>query len=211
MSSIVVESNIETDGKLIISNKEEIKYDNISTLNFDGILTLNNNAKTKFNTTFIATPTIENKNIAGGVSEEESETKSGDLPEGLKLIAKSDCKTCHNKNLQTIGPAYTAIAKKYKNTPENIAMLAKKVKNGGSGIWGEQAMTPHPDLADEVINEMVSYIMSLDNDDEEVKAETSETNTLTLVAATDVKEEEMLPGSLVRIYDIVANSKIYQQ
>lgn len=207
MSSIVVESNIETDGKLIISNKEEIKYDNISTLNFDGILTLNNNAKTKFNTTFIATPTIENKNIAGGVSEEESETKSGDLPEGLKLIAKSDCKTCHNKNLQTIGPAYTAIAKKYKNTPENIAMLAKKVKNGGSGIWGEQAMTPHPDLADEVINEMVSYIMSLDNDDEEVKAETSETNTLTLVAATDVKEEEMLPGSLVRIYDIVANAK----
>lgn len=114
MSSIVVESNIETDGKLIISNKEEIKYDNISTLNFDGILTLNNNAKTKFNTTFIATPTIENKNIAGGVSEEESETKSGDLPEGLKLIAKSDCKTCHNKNLQTIGPAYTAIAKNIK-------------------------------------------------------------------------------------------------
>ena len=135
MSFIVVESNIETDGKLIISNKEEIKYDNISTLNFEGILTLNNNAKTKFNTTFIATPTIENKNIAGGVSEEESETKSGDLPEGLKLIAKSDCKTCHNKNLQTIGPAYTAIAKKYKNlSPQEIKQAGSQLSISVEGI-----------------------------------------------------------------------------
>lgn len=207
MSSIVVESNIETDGKLTITNKEDVKYDNISTLNFDGVLTLNSNAKTKFNTTFIATPTIENKNIAGGVSEEESETKSGDLPEGLKLIAKSDCKTCHNKNLQTIGPAYTAIAKKYKNTPENITMLTSKVKNGGSGIWGEQVMTPHPDLAEEAINEMIRYIMSLDNDMEEVKPASSETNTLAMDPVAGLKEEDMMPGSVVRVYDIIANAK----
>ena len=157
LSSIVVENNIETDGKWTISKKEEVKIDNVTTLNVDGFLILNNNAVTKFHTTFTA-PTIENKNVAGGKDDEVVNTE-GSLPEGLQLIAKSDCKTCHNKTLQTIGPAYVAIAQKYKNTPENISLLSSKVKAGGSGVWGEQMMTPHADLAEEDINKMVSYIL----------------------------------------------------
>ncbi|MBC7884612.1 MAG: glycosyl hydrolase, partial [Saprospiraceae bacterium] len=207
LSSIVVENNISTDGKVSYSNKEDIKYDNLNVINVDGVLTLNNNGLTKFNTTFIPTPTIINKNIAGGVSEEEKEENSGALPEGLKLIAKSDCRTCHNKTLQTIGPSYTAIAKRYKNTEENIALLSGKIKKGGFGIWGEQAMTPHPDLDEEELNQMVVYVLSLDNDEEQAEPSATETNTLTMSPVSGLKEEDMLPGSIVKAFTIPSTSQ----
>lgn len=205
-SSIVVESNIDTDGKLTNIKKGDVKYDEVNTINLDGSLILNSNATTKFNTTFLSSPTIANKNVAGGEEEEEEKTEGG-LPEGLQLIAKSDCKTCHNKNLQTIGPSYTAIAQKYKNTPENNKLLSTKVKNGGSGIWGEQMMTPHPDLAEEDINKMVAYIMSLD-DDANVEPESGKgTSLVTLAPDKNIKEEELLPGSVVKVYDIAPNTQ----
>jgi cytochrome c len=202
VSSIVAESNIDTDGKMTISSKEDVKIDNASLINYDGYLILNNNASTKFNVSFVNTPTISNQNVAGGVSADEEGENVGELPEGLKLIAKSDCKTCHNKNLQTIGPAYVAIAKKYKTTPENVSLLSKKVKLGGSGIWGEQAMTPHADLADEIITEMVTYILSLDKDTESEEPKETEAAVLTMDPIPNIKEEDMLPGAVVKIYDI---------
>jgi cytochrome c len=202
-SSIVSESNIETDGKMIIVKKDEVKYDEITTLDVDGVLLLKSNAATKFNTTVITTPTIENKNIAGGVDEEEKEGNPGGLHPGLKLIARSDCKTCHNKNVKTIGPSYTDIANKYKNTPENIAMLAAKVKKGGSGIWGEQVMTAHADLPDEDAKEMVAYIMSLDND--AASEESATVKTALTLQSVSVKEDEMILGAITRIYDIPKN------
>ena len=126
-----MESNISTDGALTVLSKEDIKYDDVNALNIDAVLILNSNKSTTYHTTFISTPTIENKNVAGGNEEEENVEAEDEIPEGLKQIAKSDCKTCHNKTLQTIGPSYTAIAQKYKNTPENITLLSTKVKKGG--------------------------------------------------------------------------------
>ncbi len=49
-------------------------------------------------------------------------------------------------------------------------MLANKIISGGSGIWGAQAMTPHPELAESDAREMVRYILSLDPDDEGLQA-----------------------------------------
>ena len=208
VNSIVVESNISTDGEFLILAKEDIKYDEVNTMNIDAVLMLNSNKTTKYHTTFISTPTIENKNIAGGDDAEKEENPSGELPEGLKLIAKSDCKTCHNKTLQTIGPSYTAISQKYKNTPENVSLLSIKIKNGGSGVWGEQAMTPHPDLADEVITEMVSYIMTLDKDTEGDVIDEKGASLVTMNPDTSIKDKNLLPGSIVKIYDIPQNTQL---
>ncbi|MFZ1749652.1 MAG: family 16 glycoside hydrolase, partial [Saprospiraceae bacterium] len=206
ISSIVVESNINTDAEMSIASKVEVKYDEVSTLDVDAVLTLKSNDNTTFNVTFLNQPTIANKNVAGG--EEKEEAIEGDIPEGLKHIAKSDCKTCHNKNLQTIGPAYTAIAQKYKNSPENITLLSSKVKNGGSGVWGEQAMTPHADLPDEIINEMVAYILSLDADTEDNSVDSKSATLISLGSDTSASKENMIPGSVVKIYDIPQNTSV---
>lgn len=83
-----------------------------------------------------------------------------ELP-GEKLIAKSDCMACHNKETKIVGPAYVNIATKYENNEENIAMLSEKVIKGGTGVWGSVPMTPHPTISSADAKEMVKYILSL--------------------------------------------------
>ena len=79
---------------------------------------------------------------------------------GSALIAKSDCLTCHKQNEQLIGPSFSAIAKKYRNTTANTETLAMKIIKGGTGKWGNVPMTPHPTISKKEAVEMVRYILS---------------------------------------------------
>jgi cytochrome c len=92
---------------------------------------------------------------------------TGDVPadneKALTLIGASDCTTCHAIDRKVIGPSYKDVAKKYEDTPANVDSLIGKVKNGGSGVWGNLVMTPHPDLPEEDIRVMIKYILSLKN------------------------------------------------
>ena len=96
-----------------------------------------------------------------------STTKIGTAPTGTpsekggKLIAAADCASCHRERDKLLGPAYTAVAQKYPATPANVNMLASKIISGGSGHWGDIAMTPHPGLSKSDAQEMVRYILSL--------------------------------------------------
>jgi|Laugrespbdmm15sd_2_1035082.scaffolds.fasta_scaffold97492_2 cytochrome c len=84
-----------------------------------------------------------------------------DIEKGMTLLAKSDCLTCHKLNEKVIGPSYKEVAKKYANKPSNIKMLAGKIINGGSGVWGAIPMTAHATLSQADAELMVKYIMSL--------------------------------------------------
>ncbi|MBC6610985.1 c-type cytochrome [Hymenobacter sp. BT507] len=90
-----------------------------------------------------------------------TEPAGGAVAAGAKLIENSDCTTCHRLNEKIIGPAYEAVAEKYPDTDANVTMLAKKVISGGSGNWGQIAMTPHPNLSEKDAEAMVRYILSL--------------------------------------------------
>jgi cytochrome c len=79
----------------------------------------------------------------------------------LRLIEGSDCKACHSMEKKSIGPAYKAVALKYKQDNNAAERLAKKVIAGGSGVWGEVSMSAHPQLAMTDAKEMVRYILSL--------------------------------------------------
>lgn len=82
---------------------------------------------------------------------------------GLELIGSNDCTTCHAIDHKIIGPAYIDVSKKYEATDVEIDSLVSKVKNGGSGHWGNIPMTPHPNLSVEDARTMVKYILSLKN------------------------------------------------
>jgi cytochrome c len=74
-----------------------------------------------------------------------------------KLIKDSDCSSCHAVDRQVVGPAYSALAKRYAgqtDAPDTIDKLAAKIRDGGSG------MTPHPDLTDAQRRDMVKWILS---------------------------------------------------
>ena len=80
---------------------------------------------------------------------------------GAKLLTTYDCLSCHKEHEKLVGPAYADVAKKYSNTPENVAMLADKVIKGGAGNWGEVPMTAHPSLSKSDAEEMVKYILTI--------------------------------------------------
>jgi cytochrome c len=84
-----------------------------------------------------------------------------DYQKGLALIAGSDCLTCHKTSEKNIGPSYKDVAAKYENTEANIKMLAARVIKGGSGNWGAIPMTPHPQLKQEDVEQMIKYIFLL--------------------------------------------------
>lgn len=80
---------------------------------------------------------------------------------GLAKLKTSDCTSCHMVERKIVGPSYADVAAKYENTEENIDMLAKKVIEGGVGVWGEIPMPPHPTLSMEDAKDMVSYVLLL--------------------------------------------------
>lgn len=80
---------------------------------------------------------------------------------GSNLIGKSDCKTCHALNQKLIGPAYFEIASKYNGQTGAIGKLADKIIKGGSGVWGQIPMTPHPQISRKDASQMVNYILSV--------------------------------------------------
>ncbi len=82
---------------------------------------------------------------------------------GKRLIDLSDCKACHAQDKKSIGPAYLDIAKKYPRTNQNVNYLAEKIIQGGGGVWGEQAMSAHPQLTKNEARDMVEYILSLND------------------------------------------------
>lgn len=90
----------------------------------------------------------------------------------LAMMARSDCSTCHNMKVQTVGPSYLAIAKRYPNNIDSRNWLTSRVINGGVGNWGEVPMTPHPDMRRQDAMEMVSYILELDAEEEKERDKT---------------------------------------
>lgn len=91
---------------------------------------------------------------------QEPAVKLSPLEEGKALVEGADCLACHKINETMIGPAYKDVAAKYENTPENIDMLADKIINGTSGVWGSVPMAPHNGLSKENAKLMAAYVLS---------------------------------------------------
>lgn len=100
------------------------------------------------------------------------ETKKGETPaadditqspyyqKGVDLVAKSGCLTCHNIEDKINGPSYRDVANKYAGMPDTIVgHLAKKIIEGGSGVWGETPMIAHPAISRDDAETMVRYVL----------------------------------------------------
>jgi cytochrome c len=90
--------------------------------------------------------------------------QNNSMSNGKRLMELSDCKACHAIDKKSIGPMYIDVAKKYKGGFEVEGKLSDKIIKGGRGVWGEQAMSAHPQVSKEDAKEMVRYILSLADD-----------------------------------------------
>ncbi len=197
VSSVVMDAEIETNATWEKVSEAKSNFEAKNYLDISGNLVLKNGSS-YFNVN-IDKATIADQNAVEAALVEES-----GAPLGLKLIAKNDCKTCHNRKVKTIGPSYTSIAKKYNDTKANYEMLTAKVVKGGSGIWGEEVMNAHPNVAESDIKEMVKYILSLANPG---KQKTANEQTEWITAKTEIKEDQLIPGSIVKVWEIEQTNK----
>jgi len=77
------------------------------------------------------------------------------------LMKKDGCAACHSVDKKIVGPAYQEVAAKYKGDAGAAAKLIKKVKEGGSGVWGPVPMPPNATTPDADIKNLVDWILSL--------------------------------------------------
>jgi len=100
------------------------------------------------------TPTDSLINSAGGIADSVYE-------HGARLIAANDCLTCHKINEKSFGPSYNEISSRYPFSEGTIENLAHSIMHGSKGLWGNDAMTPHPNLRYQDAIAMAQYILSL--------------------------------------------------
>ena len=77
------------------------------------------------------------------------------------MFKQSNCTTCHAPDKKMVGPSLKAIALKYAGNAEAQALLEKKVRAGGGGVWGSMPMPrTAAAVSDEKIKAIVEWILS---------------------------------------------------
>ena len=76
------------------------------------------------------------------------------------LARKQGCLGCHAVASKLVGPAYVEVAAKYGNDKAAIADLAKSIRAGGSGKWGDMAMPPQGQLSDADARRLATWILN---------------------------------------------------
>jgi len=93
----------------------------------------------------------------------EDNSSNPDYQNGLAIASKSDCFTCHKIDEKNIGPAWRDVANKYAGQDTAVKYLSHKIITGGSGVWGEVQMAPHPTFTQEEAETVAKYVLLLKN------------------------------------------------
>ena len=100
-----------------------------------------------------AEPAAEEKASPAPAAKAEASVAPDQMPE------KYGCTACHAVDHKVVGPAFKDVAAKYKGKDVEAA-LAEKIKNGGSGVWGQVPMPPNPQVPDEDLHAIVKWILA---------------------------------------------------
>ncbi|NMM37826.1 MAG: c-type cytochrome [Glaciimonas sp.] len=80
---------------------------------------------------------------------------------GADLAQKNGCMACHSIDKKILGPAYKDVVTKYKGNADAVALLSKKIKDGGSGVWGPIPMPPNgPKVSDADIKILTEWVLA---------------------------------------------------
>ena len=81
-------------------------------------------------------------------------------PAGFEIAKQNACLGCHAVDRKLVGPGFRDIAGKYKGDAQAQARLEKKVREGGSGVWGVIPMPSHPRMSDADIHTVVTWVLA---------------------------------------------------
>jgi len=84
---------------------------------------------------------------------------SGSALASADLAKSRNCLACHATDKKLVGPSFKDVAAKYANDKDAVAKLSKKVREGGSGVWGQVPMPPNPQVSPDEATTLVKWVL----------------------------------------------------
>ena len=73
---------------------------------------------------------------------------SGTALASAELAKAKNCLACHATDKKVVGPSYQEVAAKYSKDKDAQGKLAKKIREGGVGAWGQIPMPANPQVSE---------------------------------------------------------------
>ncbi len=75
------------------------------------------------------------------------------------LARSRNCVACHAVDKKLIGPAYRDIAARYATDKAAVERLARKVREGSTGAWGQVPMPANPQVNEAEAAALITWIL----------------------------------------------------
>jgi len=85
---------------------------------------------------------------------------SGPVFAQADLAKQKNCLACHATDKKLVGPSYKDVAAKYKGDKDAPAKLAKKIREGGVGVWGQVPMPANPQVNEQEATSLAKWVLS---------------------------------------------------
>ena len=77
------------------------------------------------------------------------------------LFKKSNCMACHAIEQKRLGPSMKQVSAKYSGDSNAADRLAKKIQEGGVGVWGQMPMPPQLQVTEADAKILAEYILTI--------------------------------------------------
>lgn len=77
-----------------------------------------------------------------------------------KLLAAHGCIACHQTDRRVVGPSFREVAARFATDADGAPKLARKIREGGAGNWGNVPMPPHAGVPEADIARMVDWVLA---------------------------------------------------
>ncbi|MGE0803720.1 MAG: c-type cytochrome [Lautropia sp.] len=75
------------------------------------------------------------------------------------LARSKNCMACHAIDKKLIGPSYKDVAAKYATDQAAAGKLAKKIREGGVGAWGQIPMPANPQVSEAEAARLATWVL----------------------------------------------------
>ena len=97
----------------------------------------------------LAVTVLATLSLAGGAAHASAE-----------LAKAKNCMACHAMDKKLVGPAYKDVAAKYAGDKDAATKLAKKIREGGVGAWGQVPMPANPQVNEQEAATLAKWVLS---------------------------------------------------
>ncbi|WP_152227744.1 c-type cytochrome [Pseudomonas sp. SCB32] len=89
----------------------------------------------------------------------QAATPSPAKQDARSLLDANGCLGCHALDRTVVGPAYQAVAGRYRDDPQALQSVTEHIRQGGVGRWGQIPMPPFPALDDAQLKTLAEFIL----------------------------------------------------